>query len=85
MLLMIKNQQKCQTSMSNIEKNQSPRFVFLGAFLDLWPFNCGDAILPIFTRNGGSLTYYYSERITRRLSTFGDKKEINDRLLQVMQ
>ena len=31
-LLMIENQQKCQTSVSNFEKNQSPRILFSWSF-----------------------------------------------------
>ena len=55
MLLMIKNQQKFQTSMSNIEKNQSPGFFFLELF---WTFGLSIVVM---------LSYLFSQETVEAL------------------
>ena len=58
---MIENQQKCQTSVSNIEKNQSPVFLILGAFLDLWPFLFSRLLAHFSLSIVVMLTYLFSQ------------------------
>ena len=69
---MIENQQKCQTSMSNIEKNQSPRIFFLWLF---WTFGLSRLLAHFSLSIVVMLSYLFSQETVEALLLFREYNE----------